>query len=58
MIQVKVYTSQDLLSKGKHTYCRIVSNHQDVKWDFRDVVKVLRVLYGSKAIIVLEDYPD
>lgn len=51
IMEIKVYLNQSAYRDGKPIFCRIISS-LDV-FDFHATVSVLRVLFGSDAVIDL-----
>lgn len=50
-MEIKVYLNQSAYRDGKPIFCRIISS-LDV-FDFHATISVLRVLFGSDAVIDL-----
>lgn len=54
MIRLLVYGSRDALKSGRPELERIVSWDSSVRFPFEETTKVMKALYGSKSLIVLE----
>lgn len=50
-VQVQVFLTHECMSAGKRVFERIVSLNDSVAVDFSGVVRVLRFLFGQKAIV-------
>lgn len=50
-LQIQVFLTHECMSAGKRVFERIVSLNDSVAVDFSGVVRVLRFLFGQKAIV-------
>lgn len=50
-VQIKVFLTHECKSAGKKIFERVVSMNDSVAVDFSGIVKVLRFLFGQKAIV-------
>lgn len=50
-LQIQVFLTHECMSAGKRVFERIVSLNDSVAVDFGGIVKVLRFLFGQKAIV-------
>lgn len=50
-LQIQVFLTHECKSAGKKIFERVVSMNDSVAVDFSGIVKVLRFLYGQKAIV-------
>lgn len=49
--QIQVFLTHECKSAGKKIFERVVSMNDSVAVDFSGIVKVLRFLFGQKAIV-------
>lgn len=50
-LQIQVFLSHECKNAGKKIFERVVSINDSVAVDFSGVVRVLRFLFGQKAIV-------
>lgn len=50
-LQIQVFLTHECKSAGKKIFERVVSMNDSVAVDFSGIVKVLRFLFGQKAIV-------
>lgn len=50
-LQIQVFLTHECKSAGKKIFERVVSTNDSVAVDFSGVVRVLRFLFGQKAIV-------
>lgn len=50
-VQIKVFLTHECMSAGKKVFERVVSISDSVAVDFVGIVRVLRFLFGQKAIV-------
>lgn len=50
-LQIQVFLTHECKSAGKKIFERVVSINDSVAVDFSGVVRVLRILFGHKAIV-------
>lgn len=50
-LQIQVFLTHECKNAGKKIFERVVSINDSVAVDFSGVVKVLRFLFGQKAIV-------
>lgn len=50
-LQIQVFLTHECMSAGRRVFERIVNINDSVAVDFSGVVRVLRFLFGQKAIV-------
>lgn len=54
MIRVIVYLNREAQAAGQSVLERIVDHDNSLRFPFEETTKVLKTLYGSKSLIVIE----
>lgn len=50
-LQIQVFLTHECMSAGKRVFERVVNISDSVAVDFSGIVRVLRFLFGQKAIV-------
>lgn len=55
-LQIQVYLNHDAMAAGKRLFERVVEFSDSVAIDFHIIIKVMRLLFGSKSIVTFNIY--